>query len=160
MEATETAKRCAEAMFANDAASKALGIRVDIPEAGRASAHMTVREDMVNGFDVCHGGLLFTLADTAFVFACNGYDNLTVAAAASIDFLRPARLGDELQVVFSTAAGAVGSEVDVERVRAQDAQSAAEAAIAANPALQQIIKEFDARVVGNSVKPVDPGTRH
>ncbi len=75
------------------------------------------------------------------------------------DALR-SRLGDELQVVFSTAAGAVGSEVDVERVRAQDAQSAAEAAIAANPALQQIIKEFDARVVGNSVKPVDPGTRH
>ena len=57
---------------------------------------MTVREDMVNGFGVCHGGLLFTLADTAFAFACNGYDDVTVAAAASIDFLRPARLGDEL----------------------------------------------------------------
>ena len=96
MEANETAKRCAEAMYANDAASKALGIRVDVPEAGRAIARMTVREDMVNGFDVCHGGLLFTLADTAFAFACNGYDNLTFAAAASIDFLRPARLGDEL----------------------------------------------------------------
>lgn len=96
MKANETAIRCAEAMYANDAASKALGIRVDIPEAGRAIARMTVREDMVNGFDVCHGGLLFTLADTAFAFACNGYDNLTFAAAASIDFLRPARLGDEL----------------------------------------------------------------
>jgi acyl-CoA thioesterase len=57
---------------------------------------MTVREDMVNGFGVCHGGLLFTLADTAFAFACNGYDDVTVAAAASIDFLRPARLDDEL----------------------------------------------------------------
>jgi acyl-CoA thioesterase len=99
MEATETAKRCAEAMYANDAASKALGIRVDIPEAGRAIARMTVREDMVNGFDVCHGGLLFTLADTAFAFACNGYDNLTFAAAASIDFLRPVRLGDELRAL-------------------------------------------------------------
>lgn len=97
MEATDTAKRCAEAMFANDAASKALGIRIDIQEAGRAVARMTVREDMVNGFDVCHGGLLFTLADTAFAFACNGYDDLTFAAAASIDFLRPARLGDELR---------------------------------------------------------------
>jgi len=97
MEATETAKRCGDAMYENDAASKALGIRVDIPEAGRAIACMTVREDMVNGFDVCHGGLLFTLADTAFAFACNGYDDLTVAAAASIDFLRPARLGDELR---------------------------------------------------------------
>ena len=99
MEATETAKRCAEAMYANDAASKALGIRVDIPEAGRAIARMTVREDMVNGFDVCHGGLLFTLADTAFAFACNGYDYLTFAAAASIDFLRPVRLGDELRAL-------------------------------------------------------------
>ena len=52
---------------------------------------------MVNGFDVCHGGLLFTLADTAFAFACNAYDDLTFAAAASIDFLRPARLGDALR---------------------------------------------------------------
>ncbi|HSM31244.1 MAG TPA: hydroxyphenylacetyl-CoA thioesterase PaaI [Woeseiaceae bacterium] len=99
MEGTETAQRCAEAMYENDAASKALGIRVDIPEAGRAIAYMTVREDMVNGFDVCHGGLLFTLADTAFAFACNGYDDLTFAAAASIDFLRPARLGDELRAL-------------------------------------------------------------
>jgi acyl-CoA thioesterase len=93
---TRTAKRCAEAMYAKDAASQALGIHVAIPAAGKAIARMTVREDMVNGFDVCHGGLLFTLADTAFAFACNGYDDLTFAAAASIDFLRPARRGDEL----------------------------------------------------------------
>ena len=97
MMATDTAKRCAEAMYENDAASQALGIRIEIPGAGEAVAHMTVREDMVNGFGVCHGGLLFTLADTAFAFACNAYDDLTVAAAASIDFLRPARLGDELR---------------------------------------------------------------
>ena len=99
METTATAKRCAEAMFTNDAASQALGIRVEIPRAGEAVAHMTVRKDMVNGFDVCHGGLLFTLADTAFAFACNAYDDLTFAAAASIDFLRPARLGDQLQAL-------------------------------------------------------------
>lgn len=99
MAATDTAKGCAEAMYENDAASQALGIRIEIPDAGEAVAHMTVREDMVNGFGVCHGGLLFTLADTAFAFACNAYDDLTVAAAASIDFLRPARLGDELRAV-------------------------------------------------------------
>ena len=99
MDATQTARRCAEAMYEKDAASKALGIRVDIPEAGQAVARMTVREDMVNGFGVCHGGLLFTLADTAFAFACNGYDAVTVAAAASIDFLRPVRLGDELRAL-------------------------------------------------------------
>lgn len=97
MDMTDLAKRCAATMYANDAASQALGIRVDIPAAGSAIATMTVRTDMVNGFDVCHGGLLFTLADTAFAFACNSYDDRTFAAAASIDFLRPARLGDELR---------------------------------------------------------------
>jgi len=97
MDKTDLARRCAETMYANDAASQALGIRVDVPAAGRANATMTVRADMVNGFDVCHGGLLFTLADTAFAFACNGYDERTFAAAASIDFLRPSHLGDELR---------------------------------------------------------------
>lgn len=97
MDMTDLAKRCAATMYANDAASQALGIRVDIPAAGSAITTMTVRTDMVNGFDVCHGGLLFTLADTAFAFACNSYDDRTFAAAASIDFLRPARLGDELR---------------------------------------------------------------
>jgi acyl-CoA thioesterase len=52
---------------------------------------------MVNGFDVCHGGLVFTLADTAFAFACNAFDELTYAAAANIDFLRPGVLGDDLE---------------------------------------------------------------
>lgn len=99
MDSTAIAKRCAEVMYAGDAASKALGIRVDVPQAGKAVASMTVREDMVNGFDVCHGGIIFTLADTAFAFACNGYDDRTFAAAASIDFLRPARLGDALRAV-------------------------------------------------------------
>ena len=97
MDSNDTARRCADAMYARDAASQALGIRIEIPVAGEAVAHMIVRQDMVNGFDVCHGGLLFTLADTAFAFACNAYDDLTFAAAASIDFLRPARLGDALR---------------------------------------------------------------
>ena len=97
MDGTDVAKRCAEAMYAEDAASKALGIGVDVRVAGEAVARMTVRDDMVNGFGVCHGGLLFTLADTAFAFACNGYDDRTFAAAATIDFMRPALLGDELR---------------------------------------------------------------
>ena len=99
MDSTDIARRCANVMSANDAASKALGIRVEIPAAGEAVACMTVRDDMVNGFDVCHGGLLFTLADTAFAFACNAYDNLTFAAAANIEFIRPALLGDELRAL-------------------------------------------------------------
>ena len=96
MKDLETARRCAETMYRDDMASQALGITIDIPEPGSAAATMRVRDDMVNGFDICHGGLVFTLADTAFAFACNAYDNLSVAGSASIDFLRPAKRGDEL----------------------------------------------------------------
>jgi acyl-CoA thioesterase len=99
MDRSEVARRCAEVMYAKDAASKALDIAIDVREAGDVVAHMTVRDDMVNGFGVCHGGLLFTLADTAFAFACNGYNDRTFAAAAAIDFLRPALLGDELHAL-------------------------------------------------------------
>lgn len=96
MSRLKTAKQCAKTMWAGDKASKALGIKVEIREAGSATAHMRVREDMINGFDVCHGGLIFTLADTAFAFACNAYDRVTFAASASIEFVRPAQLGDAL----------------------------------------------------------------
>ena len=99
MSQLETAKQCAKTMWAGDKASKALGIKVAIREAGSATAHMRVREDMVNGFNVCHGGLIFTLADTAFAFACNAYDRVTFAASASIEFVRPAQLGDKLSAV-------------------------------------------------------------
>ena len=92
----KTAKRCAREMWSGDKASKALGMTVEIRKVGSATARMTVRDDMVNGFDVCHGGLLFALADTAFAFACNAYDRKTVAASGNIEFLRPAKLGDEL----------------------------------------------------------------
>lgn len=91
-----TAKRCAKKMWSGDKASKALGMKIEIRTAGAATARMRVREDMVNGFDVCHGGMVFALADTAFAFACNAYDRVTFAASASIEFLRPAMLGDEL----------------------------------------------------------------
>ena len=97
MEDLELARLCAERMQSNDAASRALGISVEVTAVGRAIGRMRVREDMVNGFDVCHGGLIFTLADTAFAFACNSYDRLTLAAGADIDFIRPAKLGDALE---------------------------------------------------------------
>ena len=99
MNELELARACAEKMYADDHASRALGIEIEIPEPGSAVATMTVRKDMVNGFDICHGGLVFTLADTAFAFACNAYDDVTVAGAGSIDFLRPVFLGDELKAV-------------------------------------------------------------
>ncbi len=92
----ETARRCAETMYASDDASRSLGITVTVDQPGDAIASMQVRADMVNGFGVCHGGLIFTLADTAFAFACNAYDQVSVAASAHIEFLRPAKLNDTL----------------------------------------------------------------
>jgi acyl-CoA thioesterase len=92
----EVARRSAEAMWAGDAASQALGMRVVDVGPGRAVLAMTVRDDMVNGHDIGHGGLTFSLADSAFAFACNSYNRTTVAAGAEIRFRRPTRLGDEL----------------------------------------------------------------
>jgi acyl-CoA thioesterase len=93
------AERSAEAMYANDRASQGLGIRVLEVRPGYAKLSMSVREDMLNGHSSCHGGLIFSLADSAFAFACNSHGGVVVAAAASIDFLAPARGGDELTAV-------------------------------------------------------------
>ena len=95
------AKRRAERMWAGDKASQAFGMAVDIERVGTATVRMAVREDMLNGFDVCHGGILFALADTAFAFACNAYERTNFAASASIDFLRPAACGDQLCAIAS-----------------------------------------------------------
>ena len=97
MHELDRARQAADAMWRGDAASKALGMAVDIPAAGSAVATMTVRDDMVNGHSICHGGLVFAVADTAFAFACNGHGHAAVAASAQIEFLRPSRLGDTLQ---------------------------------------------------------------
>src|SRR5450756_1589310 len=93
---TEIARRCAEVMYADDLASRHLGIRITDVTPGRAVATMVVTEEMTNGHGICHGGYVFLLADTAFAFACNTYDRVTVTAAADVVFLAPTRLGDEL----------------------------------------------------------------
>ena len=90
------AEAAARAMYDQDRASQALGMRILAVRPGHARLVMKVREDMVNGHQLCHGGLIFTLADSAFAFACNTYDAVTVASAASVEFLLPAGLGDEL----------------------------------------------------------------
>lgn len=92
----ELASRSAEAMWAEDRASRALGMELREVGPGRAVLAMTVRDDMVNGHGIGHGGLTFTLADSAFAFACNSYNRTTVAAGAEIRFRRPTRLGDRL----------------------------------------------------------------
>lgn len=94
--AHETAQRCAELMWADDRASQALGMQVVEVGPGTATVSMAVRADMVNGHGIGHGGLTFTLADTAFAFACNTYNRRTVAQAAEIRFLAPTRLDDVL----------------------------------------------------------------
>lgn len=86
----------ARAMWAADAASAALGMRVDDLAPGRARVSMEVRADMVNGHELCHGGLIASLADSAFALACNSHGPVTVAAGFTVDFLVPARLGQVL----------------------------------------------------------------
>ncbi|MEW6706440.1 MAG: hydroxyphenylacetyl-CoA thioesterase PaaI [Pseudomonadota bacterium] len=93
-------QRVAEAvrdgMYAGDRASQALGIRITEVGPGRCTASMTVRADMLNGFGICHGGLVATLADSAFAFACNAYNEFTVAAGFSLDILIASKEGDVL----------------------------------------------------------------
>ncbi len=93
------AEATAAAMFANDDASKLIGITIDSVGPGAATVSMTVRPDMTNGLDVCHGGYLFTLADTAMAFASNSRANTAFATAANIDFIAPGRLGAKLVAV-------------------------------------------------------------
>lgn len=90
------AKACADAMWAGDRASQELGMELLAVGPGTATIAMEVRADMVNGHDLCHGGLVATLADSAFAFACNSRGTVTVAAGFTVDLLEPARLGDRL----------------------------------------------------------------
>jgi acyl-CoA thioesterase len=97
--AQSLAERSAAALYANDRASQGLGIRILETRPGYAKVAMLVREDMLNGHSACHGGLIFSLADSAFAFSCNSHGGAVVAAAASIDFLAPAQGGDELTAI-------------------------------------------------------------
>ena len=96
MNPDELAKACAQKMWSTDSASRSLGFEIVTIAAGEAVLTMTVRENMLNGQRICHGGFMFTLADSAFAFACNGYNQFTVAQHCSIDFLAPAFKGDVL----------------------------------------------------------------
>jgi acyl-CoA thioesterase len=95
-DAAALAERVAAGMFARDTASKGLGMSILRVGPGVAEMAMPVRADMLNGHGICHGGFIFTLADSAFAFACNSYNLNTVASGCSIDFVAPAREGDVL----------------------------------------------------------------
>jgi len=94
--AQQLAERVASTMFANDRASQALGMRIASVSPGRAELTMIVRDDMLNGHAICHGGFIFLLADSTFAFACNSYNRNTVAQGCSIEYLAPAHGGDVL----------------------------------------------------------------
>ncbi|HEV3499770.1 MAG TPA: hydroxyphenylacetyl-CoA thioesterase PaaI [Bradyrhizobium sp.] len=92
----DLARACAEAMWKEDDASKGLGMKLVEVKPGRATLTMTVRPEMVNGQRIAHGGFIFTLADSAFAFACNTHNERAVAAQGNITFIRPGKLGDIL----------------------------------------------------------------
>ncbi|MEM7292093.1 MAG: hydroxyphenylacetyl-CoA thioesterase PaaI [Pseudomonadota bacterium] len=96
MNPQELANACSEHMHAHDRCAQMLGMDVIESAPGCARLSMTVRDDMVNGHTICHGGIMFTLADTAFAHACNNTNNLTVASAGSIEFIATAYPGDVL----------------------------------------------------------------
>jgi acyl-CoA thioesterase len=96
-DAQTLARQVGETMFAVDVASKdTMGMELLVCEPGRAVMRMAVKERHLNGHQICHGGFIFTLADSTFAFACNSYNKNAVAAGCSIEFLKPGRLGDVL----------------------------------------------------------------
>ncbi|MEM8705949.1 MAG: hydroxyphenylacetyl-CoA thioesterase PaaI [Actinomycetota bacterium] len=95
----ETADAAAAAMFAEDRNAHAMGMIVSAVSPGGATVEMTVLEQMANGLDVCHGGIVFALADTAMAFASNARGGTNLAANASIEWLAPARVGERLEAV-------------------------------------------------------------
>ena len=99
MSPQQTAEAVRDLMLAQDSASRSLGMEVIAIAPGTATLAMTVREDMLNGFGSCHGGLIATLADSAFAFACNSRNERTVASGFSIDIVAPGRPGDRLTAI-------------------------------------------------------------
>lgn len=108
------------AMDGNDRVARLLGMSIDHATDGAASVSMTVREEMLNGLDVCHGGILFTLADTAMAHASNAGNRRALSTSASIEWIRPATSGDRLTATCSQAAGRGRSTVHDVTVRNQD----------------------------------------
>ncbi|KIU48219.1 MULTISPECIES: hydroxyphenylacetyl-CoA thioesterase PaaI [Pseudomonas] len=122
LNATELASQCAQAMLARDRASLALGMQLLSVAPGRARLSMPVRADMIQGHGTCHGGYIFTLADSAFAVACNTYNQVTIGLGCSIDYIAPALMGDTLNAscVEQSRGGRTGNyDVRVENQNGQ-----------------------------------------
>lgn len=98
-QAQQLAEKCADIMWQEDECSKALGMRLEDIGPGHSTLSMRVRRDMLNGQKICHGGLMFTLADSAFAFACNAYNQFAVAQHCSVSFLQPVYVDEVLTAV-------------------------------------------------------------
>ena len=108
----DLAAACAVAMYGRDRAAQAMGITVLEARAGYARLDMTISDTMINGHDIAHGGAIFTLADTAFAYACNSRNEANVALQCSISFTSPARLGERLVAVGEQRSGGSGRTGD------------------------------------------------
>ena len=116
----DLARACAEAMWKEDDASPGLGMEIVEVGPGRATLSMTIRPDMVNGQRIAHGGFIFTLADSAFAFACNTHNERVVAAQGNITFIRPGKLGDRLIAIAREISRSGRSGIYDVRVTADD----------------------------------------
>ena len=119
-QAQRIAERVRDHMWSTDRASQAMGMRVIAIGPGSCTMTMTVREDMLNGYGTCQGGLLAALADSCFAFACNAYDEITVASGFNVEIVAPGRLGDVLTAtaVEVSKSGRMGVyDVDVRNQR-------------------------------------------
>ncbi|MEG1735963.1 MAG: hydroxyphenylacetyl-CoA thioesterase PaaI [Comamonas sp.] len=110
MNPQQTAEHVRDGMLARDRAAQGLDMRITHIAPGQATIEMAVRDDMLNGFDICHGGFITTLGDTAFAYACNSYNEMTVASGLAVDFVAPGRPGDVLvaQATEVSQAGRTG----------------------------------------------------
>ncbi|MBN7787189.1 hydroxyphenylacetyl-CoA thioesterase PaaI [Ponticoccus gilvus] len=121
----ERASRSAQAMWAQDAASQGMGMQIDAVGPGRAVLSMTVQPHHLNGHGICHGGFIFTLADSAFAFACNSYNTLTVAQENQITFLSPGRAAERLTATCEEQARQGRSGIYDVRVTGEDGRTVA-----------------------------------
>ena len=122
----DIARACAEAMWKQDDASQGLGMELVEVKPGRATLAMTIQPHMVNGQRIAHGGFIFTLADSAFAFACNSHNERVVAAQGNITFIRPGKLGDRLVATAREISRSGRSGIYDVRVAADDGTVIAE----------------------------------
>ena len=122
----ELARACADAMWADDHASRGLGMVLAAVGPGSATMTLAVRPEMVNGHGICHGGFIFTLADSAFAFACNSHGERAVAQHNAITFVRPGRLGETLTATAEERVVAGRSGIYDVRVTGDDGTIVAE----------------------------------